>query len=209
MNIYKILKFPFRQFKKYVKHQKYSMLYSRLKKYTMLPNWAFKSNLLVADKIRYLDGCVIECGVWRGGMIAGISAVLGNNREYYLFDSFQGLPQAKDIDGKHAILWQSNKNSPKFYNNCKAEEDTAREAMELVNAKKYSIIKGWFDLTLKNFVPTTNIALLRLDCDWYDSTIVCLNHLYKYVKIGGIIIIDDYYDWDGCSKAVHDFFFGR
>lgn len=41
----------------------------------------------------------MECGVWRGGMIASISEILGNNREYYLFDSFEGLPQAKEIDG--------------------------------------------------------------------------------------------------------------
>ena len=32
-----------------------------------------------------------------------------------------------------------------------------------------------------------------------------LNSLFHQVNTGGIIIIDDYYDWDGCSKAVHDF----
>ena len=33
----------------------------------------------------------------------------------------------------------------------------------------------------------------------------CLEGLYKYVAKGGVIIIDDYYTWPGCSKAVHDF----
>jgi O-methyltransferase len=46
---------------------------------------------------------------------------------------------------------------------------------------------------------------LRLDADWYKSTIECLNALYDSISSGGIIIIDDYYTWDGCTKAIHDF----
>jgi len=33
----------------------------------------------------------------------------------------------------------------------------------------------------------------------------CLENIYDKVVPGGIIIIDDYYAWDGCSKAIHDF----
>ena len=46
---------------------------------------------------------------------------------------------------------------------------------------------------------------MRLDADWYSSTATCLNYLYDKVIPGGLIIIDDYYAWDGCSKAIHDF----
>jgi O-methyltransferase len=34
---------------------------------------------------------------------------------------------------------------------------------------------------------------------------VCLDHLFEKVVIGGVIIVDDYYSWDGCSKALHDY----
>jgi O-methyltransferase len=44
-----------------------------------------------------------------------------------------------------------------------------------------------------------------LDADWYDSTITCLEAFGKHVAPGGVILIDDYYTWDGCSKAVHDY----
>jgi hypothetical protein len=45
------------------------------------------------------------------------------------------------------------------------------------------------------------------DGDWYDSTLTALETLFKYVaQYDGIVIIDDYYAWDGCSRAVHDFF---
>jgi O-methyltransferase len=33
-----------------------------------------------------------------------------------------------------------------------------------------------------------------------------LRNLYPYVVIkGGLIISDDYYYWEGCARAVHDF----
>jgi O-methyltransferase len=46
---------------------------------------------------------------------------------------------------------------------------------------------------------------LRLDGDWYDSTLVVLESLFKHLAPDGIVIVDDYYAWDGCSRAVHDF----
>jgi macrocin-O-methyltransferase TylF-like protien len=36
-----------------------------------------------------------------------------------------------------------------------------------------------------------SIALLRLDSDWYESTVVCLTHLYDLVPLGGVVVIDD------------------
>lgn len=47
------------------------------------------------------------------------------------------------------------------------------------------------------------IALLRLDGDWYDSTMTCLMHLFPLVTTGGLVIIDDYGVWEGCTRAVH------
>jgi hypothetical protein len=47
--------------------------------------------------------------------------------------------------------------------------------------------------------------VLRLDGDWYDSTIACLKQLYQHVVPGGIVILDDCDAWDGCARATHDF----
>lgn len=64
------------------------------------------------------------------------------------------------------------------------------------------IIQGWFSATVPVWAKQQRpIAVLRLDGDWYDSTILCLEHLWPLVSPGGLVIIDDYYPWDGCSKA--------
>ena len=53
------------------------------------------------------------------------------------------------------------------------------------------------------------ISLLRLDTDFYESTKAELENLYPSLQAGGIIIIDDYGHWEGCKKAVDEFFFNK
>ena len=110
-----------------------------LKDFTMIPEWIFCQNLALAELARDVPGCVVECGVWRGGMSAGLCTVLGRHRTYFLFDSFQGLPAAKEIDGPAALKWQADKTSPFYYDNCTAEPDWAKRAMEFVGATRYEL----------------------------------------------------------------------
>ncbi len=185
--------------------KRFVKIYSDFKDFTMIPESLYYGNLKIVESlIPKIDGDVVECGVWRGGMIAGISKLLGNNRNYYLFDSFEGLPSATEIDGTAALEWQKNTSGYNYYDNCKAEIEFAEKAMNKTD-NNYSLHKGWFSETLPAFKPERPIALLRLDGDWYESTLDCFKNLYQYVNLGGIIILDDYYTWDGCSRAVHDF----
>ena len=180
-------------------------LYVKYHDYTMLPSNIFLGNLDLCREYAKIEGCVVECGVWRGGMSAAMAEVLGPHRAYYLFDSFEGLPPAKDIDGNAALAWQKDTTSPLYFDNCRAEMSFAQKAMSLSYVKEYHLIKGWFAETLPFFNPPAPIAILRLDGDWYDSTFQCLTHLYHWVAPGGVIIVDDYYAWEGCARAVHDF----
>ncbi|WP_153799444.1 TylF/MycF/NovP-related O-methyltransferase [Foetidibacter luteolus] len=181
-------------------------VYLRYKSYTMITPNNYKVNLLLCKNlVDSVDGDIVECGSWKGGMMAGISSVLGRKRMYYLFDSFEGLPAAKQVDGEAAIRWQNDKNSELYLNNCTADEIEAREAMQKAEVP-HEVIKGWFNDTVSSFRSTNKIALLRLDGDWYESTLTCLQALYPKVVKGGLVIIDDYYSWDGCSRAVHDYF---
>jgi O-methyltransferase len=185
---------------------KYEQIYELFKGYTMVPREEYLLNLLLVDKAIKVAGSVVECGTWKGGMIGGIAKLLGNARAYNLFDSFQGLPPAKeDIDGLAAVQWQADKESPDYYNNCTAEKSDAIAAMGLAGVQNYRVVKGWFEDTLAAHNWQSPIAILRLDGDWYDSTLTCMEQLFPLVAIGGIVIVDDYFVWDGCSRAIHDY----
>ena len=54
------------------------------------------------------------------------------------------------------------------------------------------------------FLPD-KIAVLRLDTDWYESTMHEMVYLYPILVKGGVIIIDDYGHWKGCKKAVDEY----
>jgi O-methyltransferase len=186
------------------KKQKAKKIYNKYKDFTMIPSEIFIDNILLCDTINHISGFFVECGVWRGGMIAGIYEFSKIKRNCILFDSFEGLPEVKENDGKAAKTWQETNNGMGL-DNCKVEISFAEEAMKLSNSKNHQIVQGWFDQTLPVTKINEPIAVLRLDGDWYDSTMVCLENLYPLVAEKGLIIIDDYYAWDGCSRAVHDY----
>ena len=50
------------------------------------------------------------------------------------------------------------------------------------------------------------IAILRLDTDWYESSKIELEMMYNNVTTGGLIIFDDYYHWDGQRRATDEYF---
>lgn len=185
-----------------LENERYLQIYGRYRQFTRIPQESYVANLEVVEREVRVPGSVVECGVWRGGMCAGMADILGPGRSYYLFDSFEGLPDAQSIDGQTAVEWQT-KNS---VDNCRTEPQYAEQAMESSAAHQYRVIKGWFNESLADFHPDAPIAVLRLDADWYSSTAECLNYLYPLVPKGGLVILDDYFSWDGCSRAVHDFF---
>ena len=51
-----------------------------------------------------------------------------------------------------------------------------------------------------------DISILRLDTDFYESTLVELEVLYPKLANGGILIIDDYGSYQGAKKAVDEYF---
>jgi hypothetical protein len=161
-----------------------------------------------------VPGCFVECGVWRGGSAAIIGLAnrhFGAMRDLHLFDSFEGLPEPTPTDGAAAIAYSSGRASGelKSLNQCKAGQDEVQKFLLgrlRLDRSKIHFHAGWFQNTVP--LAATNlgsIALLRLDGDWYESTRVCLEHLYPLVSAGGIIILDDYFAWEGCKKATDEF----
>jgi O-methyltransferase len=184
--------------------QRLEQLYSKYKDHTMLGREEYMTNLALAASVT-APGCVIECGVWKGGSSAGMAEMLGPDREYFLFDSFQGHVDPQPIDGPAALAWKADKNGPWYFNNAVVGPEEADAAMRRSGAKHYRLIKGWFDDTLATFTPPSPIAVLRIDCDWYAPTMTCLRALFPYVAEDGIVIADGYPDWDGYARAFHEY----
>jgi O-methyltransferase len=184
--------------------RRFRKTYEKFRHYTMIPEEIYTGNLRLAAEVKDIPGAIVECGTWRGGMIAGMADILGPSRHYYLFDSYEGLPPAKEIDGEAALAWQKDVSSPIYFDNCRASEEEAARAMSMSAATDYRLVKGWFSETL----PTATvgpIAILRMDADWYESTKQILDSFATTVVPGGLIIVDDYHTWTGCTLAVNEF----
>jgi O-methyltransferase len=179
-------------------HRKYSA-------FTQIEESTFAKNLLLAERVRGVRGCVVECGVWKGGMSAAIAELLGPGRRYFLFDSFQGMPPSGPKDCARAKRWTEAGDDPLYRDNNRASPECARRAMLLSGVQDFTLVEGWFDRTLPGFIPPEPIALLRIDVDWYESTTQCLEYLFPHLADYGIAVIDDYRAWDGCARAVNEF----
>jgi O-methyltransferase len=189
---------------------KASQTYRKFKDATMIGRSQYIENLALAATVAHsVSGSVVECGTWRGGMAAGLIETIGTDRQYFFFDSFEGLPEAKEVDGPAAIAYQANVTSEGYRDNCRASLDDFSQVISRAKlpASHCHTVKGFYENTLPAFDETAvgPIAVLRLDADWYESTIICLRKFWKSVAEGGIILIDDYHTWDGCTKAVNEF----
>jgi O-methyltransferase len=174
------------------------------------------------EQVRYLDrfriaGALVECGVWRGGAVgmmalAHLHDLTAPSRELHLFDSFQGLPEPqRDADGPAAVKLAegASNGSLRPIGHFAASQEASREMLEQVVRYPAELLHyhaGWFQNIVPRDAPTLGqIALLRLDGDFYQSTRVCLENLYSHVAKGGLVVIDDYGDWQGCRRAVDEF----
>jgi hypothetical protein len=182
----------------------FQLIRRKYRRFTMVKPREFIANLQVAYGQQEVGGCVVECGAWRGGMIAGIAEIFGPSRHYYLFDSFQGQPPPTQTAGQSANGRSQDARDANHRSNGVAKESEARATMALARVN-FTITPGWFAETLPSFRPSEPISLLRLDAEWYDSTMTCLTHLYPLMAKGGLIVLADYHTSDGCSCAVHDF----
>lgn len=178
--------------------------------YSMVPDEgvAFTIKSAVAAIEHNIAGDFVECGTWKGG--CGLAMLLAQRigfgevlHKVHFFDSFEGLPPVDHRDGPAALQWQSQTN-----HNCRASLDELKETLRKFNfsSNDFTIWPGWFKDTLPGFIAAHDcVALLRLDADWYESTTLCLETLEPIVSEEAIVIVDDYYAWDGCARAVHDY----
>jgi hypothetical protein len=150
---------------------------------------------------RNIPGDLVECGTARGGSAAlmGLAARrLGASRTLWAFDTFEGLPCPTDGDPDREV-------AELYTGRCRGDLGDVRAFFDRLGLlPDVRLVKGRFQDTLA-VADVKAIAVLHLDCDWYESVRVCLDQLYDRVSPGGVIQIDDYGHWAGARKAVDEF----
>ncbi len=165
-----------------------------------------------------VEGCIVECGVWRGGssMAAALTLLQEGDatRELFLYDTFDGMtaPTALDLMPDGTTAQQRMARDPQRQGEiwAVAGEADVRQHMQSTGypAARVHLVRGAVEDTLPGQAPEGPIALLRLDTDWYASTRHELEQLYPRLCRGGVLIIDDYGDWQGARQAVDEYFAG-
>jgi O-methyltransferase len=181
----------------------------------LIRRWTLIKSLHYINK-KNLIGDVVECGIWRGGNLFLAKKIQDKypkelKRKFYGFDTFEGMPKPSYHDGKKINeVYQGFKNRNEPWT--KASLDDVKNSSEFFfsNVDDFSFIKGMVEDTLKDKKNLPNkISLLRLDTDLYESTKIELNILYPLLVEKGVLIIDDYGDFQGCRKAVDEYFLNK
>lgn len=160
-----------------------------------------------------IPGSFVECGVWRGGSMMAIALTLRelgvSNRDLFLFDTFEGMTEPSEFDrdasGRLAgDIMRHFVAADGAWVYAGLEEVRRNLASTGYSEANIHFIKGRVEQTIPH-PHLSHIALLRLDTDWYDSTRHELLHLHPLVSSAGVVIVDDYGDWQGARKAVDEF----
>ncbi|MCL1881177.1 MAG: TylF/MycF family methyltransferase [Oscillospiraceae bacterium] len=167
-----------------------------------------------------IPGDFVECGVWRGGnaMIAAwvFEKFRAITRNVWLFDTFEGFENA-GIEAGEFDLIEENDNSDEFLYNpeyCKNSLEDVRSNFKKMGLRFNNVcfIKGDVLETLSQeselsfiMIPR-KIAVLRMDTDYYESTLRQMQVLYPLISKHGVLIEDDYYLYEGVRKAIADYF---
>ena len=147
--------------------------------------WRYCLN--ISTQLQYTeDGVIAEFGVWKGESINSFAKTCPRARVFG-FDSFEGLEEDWYGYSLQKGRYSTKGRLPKVENNV-------------------TLIKGWFEDTLPNFVKSLaheQILILHMDADTYKPSKYVLNSLVKNLDSGSIIIFDEYFGYPGWQ--LHEF----
>jgi hypothetical protein len=186
----------------------------------------------MAVKFKDDPGVYVECGVAAGAQIIAMAAG-APNKTIYAFDSFEGIPWASNRDDQFPGLYKLTETEQKMLPDpgkqvlessgatIVSEGDFWHNIDTAFGQKWHDNIislKGWFEeylpywFSVERYSRNTHgdpipfcISILRLDGDLYNSTWVCLQHLFPKVIKGGCVIVDDW-QLKGCQDACKEYF---
>lgn len=152
--------------------------------------------------LRAPAGCVVECGTYLGGSAVNLSyACEMTRREFFVFDSFEGLPEPSPGDEQHCVLQSSEIH--------RYSKGAWKGTLETVhgNIARYgrsnvtSLVKGYFEETLPAF--NKPVAVAFCDVDLRASLETCIRYLWPSLVDGGYFFTHEA-DHLLIAKLLHD-----
>jgi len=164
-----------------------------------------------------IAGDFVECGVWRGGqalLAAAVFKQMGSDKKVWLYDTFEGFINVERTSMDYSIdvknIEAHNEHIDLMFHSKEAKNslDDVKTAFERAGLLSDNVIfvQGLVENTLESESVPEKVAVLRLDTDFYSSTLKELQTLYPRLEHGGVLIVDDYGYCEGARKAVEEYF---
>jgi predicted O-methyltransferase YrrM len=155
---------------------------------------------------RNVQGDFIEAGVAYGAHAAAMSLACNGQRQVYCFDSFEGIPKYTETDIEFWQSWGESNGNPRESSGITVVplDICQKNIARFCSLDNFHFVKGWFKDTLPT-LTTESFAIIRLDCDLYDSYMDCFTYLYPRLNPGGYLIMDDW-NLSGCRLAFKEYF---
>jgi len=155
---------------------------NQLKNYTIISN--------------QVEGIIVEIGVYRGGSASIIAKHKKTEKNFFCFDSFEGLPKEnQEFDNFH---------KEKDFDN--TDFESVKTYLEKFD--NTFVLKGFFPQENSSIIKNQKISMAHIDVDLYQCYLDCLEFIYPRMSIGGIMVFDDYKEKTclGAKKAIDEFF---
>ena len=167
------------------------------------------------ERIKDVDGNVVECGVGRGNTFYKLYLLAsqeGKNREVWCFDSFKGFPDPskEDISPRDPKKGEWNVAKPEDIYEFLDQGGIPKGFID----DNVKLITGYFEDSLGHY-SGEKIAYLHLDIDLYQSYKTTLEHFWPLLSPGGVVLFDEYKQpgveevFPGAAKAIDEFFGDR
>lgn len=163
-----------------------------------------------------VSGVFIEAGCALGGSTLLIAKLKNKCRPFYVYDVYGMIPpptveDTLDVHERYSVISKGMSkgiDGGRYYGYENDLYDVVLSNLKGggVDCQELSVhlVKGLIQETLILDFP---VALAHIDVDWYEPVRVCLERIFPRLVIHGSIIVDDYYVWGGCKKAVDEYLY--
>jgi asparagine synthase (glutamine-hydrolysing) len=161
-----------------------------------------------------IPGIFIEAGCALGGSAIVLAKSKNHERKLCIYDVFEMIPppsdkDTEDVHQRYKIIAEGKSDGiggEKYYGYIENLFEVVKSNLKSFKIdpekESVSLIKGLIQETMKINEP---VAFAHIDVDWYEPVLFCLETIFPHLSVGGSIIIDDYYDWEGCRQATDDY----